>query len=147
MTTENTTICVFNQPNLGQQFTSFHVDTFDEKKALYNAINAPDYRISEFINKRIDMRDVVINAVVLTAGRDDNVPNAWTPRGEDQDAFRVIIIDKENKTYTATSSGIYNSVKNIFNIFGTLHFDEPMPVEITQVKTKNGNTLTLTLVD
>lgn len=146
MITEKTAICVFNQPNLGQQFTSFHVDTFEEKKALYNVINAPDYRISEFINKQIDLRDVVINAVFLTADRDEKESNGWAPRGENYDAFRVILIDKDNKSYTATSSGIYNSVKNIFNIFGSLHFDEPMPVEITQVKTKNGNTLTLTLV-
>lgn len=147
MGNENTGICVFNRQDFGQQYTSFKVSTIQEKKALYNSINAPDGRLADHINKVIDIRDVVINTVTLTADKSDTSPNGWGNREEDQDAFRVIIIDKDGTTYTATSSGIYNSVRNIFNIFGTLHFDEEMKAEVKQVKTKNGNTLTLALVD
>lgn len=147
MNNESTALCVFNRQDFGQQYTSFKVSTIQEKKALYNSINAPDYRLADHINKVIDLRDVVINTVTLTADKTDKAPNGWGMRDEEQDAFRVIIIDKDGTTYTATSSGIYNSVRNIFNIFGTLHFEDEMRVEVKQVKTKNGNTLTLALVD
>lgn len=142
-----TGICVFNQETLGRQYTSFKVSSVAERKALYNSINAPDFRLAEFINKRIDLRDAVVEAVVLTGDKFDKTPSQWSAATEDREAFRVILIDKEGKTYTATSSGIYNSVRNIYNIFGTLHFDEPMLCEINQVSTKNGNTLTIALVD
>lgn len=146
MSNESKALCIFNREEFAQQFTSFAVRTVEEKKALYNCINVPDNRLADMINKTIDLRDVVINTVVLTADKNPAPGSAWANM-EDQDAFRVILIDKDGVTYAATSSGVYNSVKNIFNIFGTLHFEEPMKIEVKQVKTKNGNTLTLSLVD
>lgn len=144
---ENTAMKIFNNPAFGSQFTSFDAKSVEEKKHLYNVINNPDNRLSDFINREIDLRDVVINSVVLTADKSENAPEGWKPQADDQAAFRVILIDKTGVSYTATSSGIYNSVKNIFNIFGTLHFDDEMKMTVKQVATKNGRTLTLAFVD
>lgn len=54
-------------------------------------------------------------------------------------------MDDNGETYTATSSGVANSIRNIFNIFGTLHFPEGLKVTIEQIRTSNGNTLTMKL--
>lgn len=140
------TVCVFNDRSIGDTFCSFQPDSMEGKVRLYNAINNPDKRIADCINKSIKIRDCVIKAVKLTEER--NNVNNWadeTP-GKERDGFRVILIDEEGISYNATSAGIYNSVSTIRSVFGKLHFDEPLTVEVNQVKTKNGNTLTLKVV-
>lgn len=140
------TVCVFNDRSIGDTFCSFQPDSMEGKVRLYNAINNPDKRIADCINKVIKIRDCVIKAVKLSEER-NNVHN-WTDEtsGKDRDGFRVILIDEEGVSYNATSAGIYNSVSTIRSVFGQLHFDESLTVEVNQVKTKNGNTLTLKVV-
>lgn len=140
------TVCVFNDRSIGDTFCSFQPDSMEGKVRLYNAINNPDKRIADCINKVIKVRDCVIKAVKLSEER-NNVHN-WTDEtsGKDRDGFRVILIDEEGVSYNATSAGIYNSVSTIRSVFGQLHFDEALTVEVNQVKTKNGNTLTLKVV-
>lgn len=140
------TVCVFNDRSIGDTFCSFQPDSMEGKVRLYNAINNPDKRIADCINKVIKVRDCVIKAVKLSEER--NNAHNWTDEtsGKDRDGFRVILIDEEGVSYNATSAGIYNSVSTIRSVFGQLHFDEALTVEVNQVKTKNGNTLTLKVV-
>lgn len=143
---EVTAICVFNDTKIGDTYCSFKPDEFDAKIKLYNAINNPDRRVADCINKEIRLRDVVIKAVKLSEERNRN--DNWTEvnDGKERDGFRVILIDDEGVSYSATSAGIYNSVATIRSVFGQLHFDTPLTVQVNQVKTKNGNTLTLRVV-
>lgn len=143
---EVTAICVFNDTKIGDTYCSFKPDEFDAKIKLYNAINNPDRRVADCINKEIKLRDVVIKAVKLSEERNRN--DNWTEvnDGKERDGFRVILIDDEGVSYSATSAGIYNSVATIRSVFGQLHFDTPLTVQVNQVKTKNGNTLTLRVV-
>ena len=152
LTTHNTeTVCVFDDPKIGAQYASFSPDDMEGKIKLYNAINSPDKRISDFINTPIVLQDVVVMAVKLSSkynDTDDNSGDGSPWRDEDdktRDGFRVVIIDTEGISYTATSNGIYNSIKTMRSVFGTLHFAEGLPVTIRQVKAKNGKTLTLSL--
>ncbi len=140
------TVCVFNDRSIGDTFCSFQPDSMEGKVRLYNAINNPDMRIADCINKTIKIRDCVIKAVKLSEER-NNASN-WTDDtpGKERDGFRVILIDDNGVSYNATSAGIYNSVATIRSVFGKLHFDEPLTVEVNQVKTKNGNTLTLKVI-
>lgn len=140
------TVCVFNDRSIGDTFCSFKPDSMEGKVRLYNAINNPDMRIADCINKTIKVRDCVIKAVKLSEER-GNAAN-WTDDtpGKERDGFRVILIDENGTSYNATSAGIYNSVATIRSVFGQLHFDEPLTVEVNQVKTKNGNTLTLKVI-
>lgn len=140
------TVCVFNDRSIGDTFCSFQPDSMEGKVRLYNAINNPDKRIADCINKVIKVRDCVIKAVKLSEER--NNAHNWTDEtsGKDRDGFRVILIDEDGVSYNATSAGIYNSVSTIRSVFGQLHFDEALTVEVNQVKTKNGNTLTLKVV-
>ena len=144
-TTTGATLCVFNDASIGDTFCSFAPEGKEGKIKLYNAINNPDHRIADCINKEIAVRDVVIKAVKLTEERNKK-PGAgqqWVDEEGDRDGFRVVLLDMNGESYTATSSGIYNSVATLRAVFGELHFDEGLTVEVNQVKTKNGNTLTL----
>lgn len=153
ITTNNTqSLCVFNDPRIGAQFSSFSPEEMSGKIKLYNAINSPDNRIADFINTPITIRDVVISRVSLMEKVDRNDANGpWETEGETADkgreGFRVVIIDTDDVSYVATSNGIYNSVSTIRSIFGTLHFDEGLKAVVKQIKTKNGNTLTLALAE
>lgn len=113
---------------------SFKADSKESKIELYKAINSPDYRVSDMINKKIKVRDAICMNVAIT---DDTT-------GEVKDMFRSIIIDTDGKSYTAVSSGIYSSLQNLYKVFGTLHFDDGLEMTVIQVKTKRGSTLSLT---
>lgn len=139
-------ICIFNDPRIGDQFTSFSPDTMEGKIKLYNAINSPAQRLADFINTPIYIRDVVISRVKLAEKVDPNADN-WNQESTEREGFRVVIIDNDDVSYTATSNGIYNSVSTLRSVFGTLHFDEGLKAIVKQIKTKNGNTLTLALQD
>ena len=124
---------IANITNSENMMVSFQAETVEEKKALYNAINSPDFRIADMINKPIKLRDALIMTVALS---DDDT-------GEVREMPRSILIDTEGKTYTAVSSGIASSLRNIFNVFGTLHFDDGLEMTVKQVQTKKGSTLNL----
>lgn len=148
MANENTALCIFNNPTYVDQFTSFKPDGLEGKKQLFNCINSPDGRLADFINKTINVRDVIVKKVTMTAKSQPSQTNAqWAEDdAQEKEGFRVILIDTGGKSYTATSQGIYNSIATLMSIFGTLHFDDGLPMEVKQVSTKNGNTLTLNLV-
>lgn len=141
--TKPESVAIFNDPSIGDMYATFSPDDTEGKMRLYNAINAPDSRLADFINTPILLRDVVITKVKLTEriNKSDN----WADEAGDREGFRVILIDTEDKSYTATSTGIYNSICTLKNVFGTLHFDEGLKMVVKQIKTKNGNTLTLSL--
>ena len=124
---------IANITNSENMMVSFQAETVEDKKALYNAINSPDFRIADMINKPINIRDALIMTVALS---DDDT-------GEVREMPRSILIDTEGKTYTAVSSGIASSLRNIFSVFGTLHFDDGLEMTVKQVKKKKGSTLNL----
>lgn len=120
----------------GSTYCSFEAETMADKVKFYNAINSPKYKLSDMINKPLYMVDAIITGVSIN---DMNT-------GEVRDAARSTIIDKDGNSYSATSSGIMNSLRNIMLVFGTLHFDEPLKITVNQVSTKNGNTLSLSIM-
>ena len=126
----------FTGSETSDMFVSFDPVSPDDKIKLYNAVNAPETRIADMVNKPICLIDVImVKCKINDRGR-----------SAERDAIRVILVDDNGETYAATSSGITNSVRNIFNIFGTLHFPEGLKVTIEQIKTSNGNTLTMKLM-
>lgn len=133
----NTAMAAFTGSEAADMFVSFDAQTNAEKVKLYNAINSPDTRIADMVNKPICMTDVIMVKCKINE----------RSTGMERDAVRVIIMDDNGETYTATSSGIANSIRNIFNIFGTLHFPDGLNVTIEQIRTSNGNTLTLKLAE
>ena len=136
-TMDNNPMDVFSSTleKMGDAYTSIDLSVPENKVKLYNAINTPSERITDIINKPIKMVDAV------------TIPSQVVDEktGEARYIVRSIIIDNEGNTYTASSNGLHNSLRNLLAIFGTLHFDNGLPVTVKQVETKRGRTLTLKL--
>lgn len=116
------------------QFVSFRAEDMKSKVRLFNAMNQPKYKVSDMINKKIKLKDVILMNVTMEG--DD---------GEQDTGIRSVLIDADGNAYNATSNGIFSSLTNLYMIFGTLHFEEPLEILISQIPTKRGSTLSITL--
>lgn len=117
-------------------FCSITDETFDGKMAVYNAANNPDAKVNDIINKRIEIRDVYAETIELV--------NEDT--GELEKAPRIVLIDKDGKSYQCVSAGVFGALKKLNAIFGEPTWVPPIPVEVKQLPTKNGSMLTLQVV-
>lgn len=106
------------------------------KAKVYNAMNNPDHKVADFINKTIKVKDVLVEMIEL--------PNEET--GVIEPAPRVVLIDDKGDAYQAVSQGIYNAIKNAIQIFGAPTWDDPLICTVKQVAVKNGSMLTLDIV-
>lgn len=135
MTTNNDKMLDFNAFNREtNQFVSFRAEDMKSKARLFNAMNQPKYKVSDMINKKIKLKDVILMNVTME-GED----------GEQDTGIRSVLIDADGNAYNATSNGIFSSLTNLYMIFGTLHFEEPLEIMISQIPTKRGSTLSITL--
>lgn len=123
-------------------YYSIKGETVEEKKAIYNALNNPENAISDQINGKIKIKDLLVEMVKLQKTDDKNNPI----EGEYDIVPRIVIIDDFGVSHHCVSMGVYNSIKKIIQLFGQPTYDEPIEVEIKQVKVKNGSMLTLNLV-
>lgn len=135
MTTTNDKMLDFNAFNREtNQFVSFRAEDTKSKVRLFNAMNQPKYKVSDMINKKIKLKDVILMNVTME-GED----------GEQDTGIRSVLIDADGNAYNATSNGIFSSLTNLYMIFGTLHFEDPLEILISQIPTKRGSTLSITL--
>jgi hypothetical protein len=135
MSTTNDKMLDFNAFNREtNQFVSFRAEDMKSKVRLFNAMNQPKYKVSDMINKKIKLKDVILMNVTMEG--DD---------GEQDIGIRSVLIDADGNAYNATSNGIFSSLTNLYMIFGTLHFEEPLEILISQIPTKRGSTLSITL--
>lgn len=103
------------------------------KALIYNATNNPEYKVADFINKVINVKDVLVEMIVI---EDEET-------GEVEESPRVVLIDDKGKAYQAVSSGMFNAIKKAIQIFGAPTWDEPLPMLIKQVTVKRGSMLTV----
>ena len=135
MSTTNDKMLDFNAFNREtNQFVSFRAEDMKSKVRLFNAMNQPKYKVSDMINKKIKLKDVILMNVQME-GED----------GEMDTGIRSVLIDADGNAYNATSNGIFSSLTNLYMIFGTLHFEDPLEIMISQIPTKRGSTLSITL--
>lgn len=135
MTTTNDKMLDFNAFNREtNQFVSFRAEDMKSKVRLFNAMNQPKYKVSDMINKKIKLKDVILMNVQME-GED----------GEMDTGIRSVLIDADGNAYNATSNGIFSSLTNLYMIFGSLHFEDPLEILISQIPTKRGSTLSITL--
>lgn len=135
MRTTNDKMLDFNAFNREtNQFVSFCAEDMKSKVRLFNAMNQPKYKVSDMINKKIKLKDVILMNVTME-GED----------GEQDTGIRSVLIDADGNAYNATSNGIFSSLTNLYMIFGTLHFEDPLEIMISQIPTKRGSTLSITL--
>lgn len=110
--------------------------TQEEQKALYNAVNAPAHKLSEYIGQEITVSDVYVEIVTLT--------NPET--GDTSQAPRIVLFDGTGESWACTSTGVFGSLKKLFAVFGTPDtWKEPITLRVKQIERGNGRRL-LTLV-
>lgn len=119
---------------VGAGYCSIESDGKDRKKAaqVYNALNNPEFRVADFINKDIAVTDVLIEISEILneeTGVIDTVP-------------RVVLIDEKGKAYQAVSLGMFNSIKNAIKVFGEPTWEPALTFTIKQKPVKNGSMLT-----
>lgn len=103
------------------------------KALVYNASNNPEHKVADYINKTINVKDVLVELI--------QVENEET--GELEEAPRVVLIDDKGEAYQAVSAGMFSAVKKAIQIFGQPTWDEPLPMLIKQVSVKRGSMLTV----
>ena len=117
-------------------YCSVKAESKDEKVALYNATNAPDFRLKSFINKPINVKDIFVEVVTCV--------NKET--GEVRKSPRTVLIDDKGKSYTAVSLGVFSALRKLFTIFGTPDtWDKPMKITPIGVQKDKYEILTLSV--
>ena len=108
----------------GGYYYSGKAESFDDKKQLVNAMNNPDFRIGDMLNKTINCVDIYIEQATVTNNE----------TGEVSMLPRTVLIDDKGKSYAALSYGVFNSLKKIISVFGFPNeWNEPIPVEVTRI--------------
>lgn len=118
--------------NATTSFCSIQGGTREAKAQVYNAANNPTHKVGDYINKVINVRDVLAEQIEITDEETGVVENA----------VRVVLIDDKGESYQAVSTGIYNALKRAIQVFGAPTWDEPLPCLIKQVSVGKGSMLT-----
>ena len=115
------------------QDCSVSATTDTEKAKVYNAMNNPDERIADNINKVIMAKDLYIEVVDCTN----------TETGEITPCPRIVIIDDKGRSYQAVSLGIYSALRKVIQIFGAPTWEKAIPLEVKQITKGERKMLTL----
>lgn len=125
---------VLNDLNNTEAYCSIKGDSREALVAMYNAINSPDHKLSDFVGKKLNIKDISI----------ERVENANDETGEMVANARVVLIDENGESYTCVSSGIYSAIKKLVAVFGEPTWEPALPVEVQNLSTKKGRkTMTL----
>lgn len=82
--------------------TSLTMKTVEDKKRFFNAMNAADESIQDNLNDEITICDYIAHTIQI----------------EGEEAVRIVLIDKDGKSYASVSTGITQSLTKILAIFG-----------------------------
>jgi hypothetical protein len=137
MTNENTALTAFTEST--NMFCTINDDgTRKAKTLIYNTLQNPDSALSDVIGQSLSIIHVIAHEVELVSEQ----------TGEIEKHMRVILIDKDGKSFASVSGGITQSLKSIFKIVGQPPFiDEPLEIRVLQKKGKGTNKfLTLELI-
>lgn len=122
--------------NTGMSYTDMDLSDMVVAKNFYNAVSQPDVALKECVNIPIAMTHVSIEVCEVRSEQNGDVV-----------APRIVIMDKDGKSYQAVSVGVYQSLKRIFALFGTPDtWSEPLTVVPMLTSTKKGQVLSLRLV-
>ena len=119
----------------GMSYTDMDLSNMAVAKDFYNAVSQPNTSLKECVNIPIAMTHVSVEVCEVHSEQNGDVI-----------APRVVIMDKDGKSYQAVSIGVYQSLKRIFALFGTPDtWTEPLTVVPMLTSTKKGQVLSLRL--
>ena len=121
------------------EYTSMTCGTKEEKASFYNAVENPKYKLSEFINKKLTIVHVAMEAITLVERDEDGEPT-----GVVKDAVKIVFINEKGEGIISTSSGVLRCLYSLFKIFGTPDtWDEPITVTVRQLEIGKNRTFKL----
>lgn len=137
MLNEKEELAVFDDTNK-KCYCSKVVETEEDKKALFNALETCDVLLNDIVNQEIDIKDIYVEESQVF----DEESGVVKPK------YRTIIFDSTGKTYATGSYGIYNVLKKIIKIYGLpTTWENPLKVKVVKRPIKNGKqSLTLSLI-
>lgn len=138
VTVDKVTPSIFEASNSNEVFfSSIKSDSRKSAVKVYNAINSSENPLADHRGEVLHITDMVAHAITLQ----DEVT------GQDVEALRVVLVDKDGKAYHAISQGVVSSIQKIIGIVGSAPWtDEPLEIVPVEVKTRKGfKTLTLQL--
>lgn len=117
----------------GFAYSSLEITDKATAAKFYNATSNPTHQLADCINKTVTVQDVYIEMLELTDSE----------TGEVTTAPRTVLISPNGESYVAVSVGVYNSIRRLFNVFGTPHkWEEPIEILVKQ-KSKGTNQILL----
>ena len=118
-------------------YCSKRVDTAEEKKKLFNALEKCDALLNDCEGSEIDLADIYVEEKQIDE-----------EGGERKLKYRTILFDANGQTYVTGSYGIYNVLKKIIGIYGLPDtWESPLKVKVEKKPLMNGKrTLTLILI-
>jgi hypothetical protein len=128
-TTNNSMESIGSNNNV-KSFCSVHVETMEEKKVLFNALETCDILLNDIVGQTITMKDVYIEE---RAKVDEET-------GEVKNKFRTIIFDDEGKTYVTGAYGIFNVLKKLMTVYGAPTWEEGLTVKVIKKSIGDGKT-------
>lgn len=129
-----------NDENLN--YCSMVATTRDEKKIIFNAVDNPTARLSNFINKQLTFSNVSMVATEIMEKDEDG-----NPTGVINKCVKTVLITPDGQGIISTSMGVARSLFAMFRIFGLPdEWDEPMTVEVKQVEIGKNRTFKLEVI-
>ena len=126
-----------NADNVGKMVCSIQpTGNRKEDAKIFAALNNPEFKIANFINKRIKVQNILVEIREIL--NEDS--------GEIETAPRVVLIAEDGKAYQAVSKGIFNAVKNACEVFGSAPWEPPLEIEVKQVAVGKGSMLTFDVI-
>lgn len=120
----------------GMLVASFDTTTREGKIKVFEALGGDGLSLDTAINKVLHIVDIVIEPIER---EDDD--------GNTKAANKTILFCEEGM-YAGVSSGIFNDVKRIVQLFGAPStWVTPMAVEVKQIKVAKGSMFKLSIVD
>ena len=128
----------------GSIYCSVQGGTRADKAKVYNAMNNPQHKVADCINKTIAIKDVLGEFIMVGNTTADGQPVLNEDGEQVMDTVpRVVLIDDKGEAYQAVSVGIYNAVKKLIAVFGAPTWNEPIHVTVKQVSLGTNKMLTL----
>lgn len=134
---EKRELTIFDSENK-KIYCSKVIETEEEKKEMFNALESCDILLNDCVNNEIDLKDIYIE--------ERQVIDKET--GEVKTKFRTILFDVNGQTYATGSYGIYNILSKIVKIYGLPDtWEKPLKVKVAKKPIKDGkSSLTLLLI-
>ncbi len=128
-------------------YCSLSGGTRAEKARLYNAMNNPEHRIGDCINKDLYIKDLVAEMISVPK-TDENDNPVLDENGEQVKDMvpRIVLIDDKGEAYQAVSTGIFNATKKAIAVFGAPTWDEPLHIMVKQVSLGTNKMLTFDVI-